>query len=189
MQRHLRLATFALFSVLGLGVVDAAGDETVLDHTVEAIDGEKVELKKYEGKALLIVNVASRCGYTRQYAGLEQLSQKYNGKNFAVLGFPCNQFGKQEPGTNAEIHEFCKSKYDVTFDMFSKIDVNSESAAPLYKELTSVDAAPKGAGPVKWNFEKFVIDKNGKVIARFPSSTEPDDPELIAAIEKAIAAG
>ena len=182
------LATLSLVALIGWGVANAAEDKTVLDHKVEAIDGKEVDLQeKYKGKALLIVNVASKCGYTRQYAGLEELNRKYKDKDFAVLGFPSNQFGKQEPGTNAEIHEFCKSTYDVTFDMYSKIDVNGESASPLYKELKEADAKPKGAGPVKWNFEKFVVDKNGNVIARFPSATEPDDPELIAAIEKAMA--
>ena len=188
MRKQFSVAMLALVALVGWGVANAAEDETVLDHKVEAIDGKQIDMQeKYKGKALLIVNVASKCGYTRQYAGLEELNRKYKDKDLAVLGFPSNQFGKQEPGSNAEIHEFCKSKYDVTFDMFSKIDVNTDSASPLYKELTKADAPPKGAGPVKWNFEKFVVDKNGKVIARFPSATEPDDPELIAAIEKAIA--
>ncbi len=187
MLRLLSLAVFAaVFSTTFAPVF--AEDASVLDHKVKTIDGEEVNLADYKGKVLLVVNVASKCGYTRQYTGLEELQKKFNDKGLEVLGFPCNQFGKQEPGSEAQIKEFCSSTYKVTFDMFSKVDVNGENADPFYKEIKKVDAAPKGAGEVKWNFEKFLIGKDGKVIARYPSSTEPNDPELVGAIEKAIAA-
>ncbi len=185
---------FLALSLLCLGVFASNGfcdvkeKESVLDHKVKSIDGETVNLADYKGKVLLVVNVASKCGYTPQYKGLEALYEQYHDKGLAVLGFPCNQFGKQEQGSDADIKEFCSSTYKVTFDMFSKIDVNDENASPLYKQLTSVDASPKGAGPVKWNFEKFVIGKDGQVLARFPSSVAPSDPELVKVIESALAA-
>ncbi len=187
MLRLLSLAFMA--AVFSTSYVVAHAEEAgVLDHKVKSIDGQEVNLADYKGKVLLVVNVASKCGYTKQYAGLEELQKKLGSKDFAVLGFPCNQFGKQEPGTEAQIKEFCDSTYKVTFDMFSKIDVNGETADPFYKEIKQVDAKPKGAGEVKWNFEKFVIGKDGNVIARFPSATTPDDKELMSVIEKALAA-
>ena len=154
----------------------------LLDHKMKAIDGKEVNLaEKYKGKVLVVVNVASQCGATPQYKQLEELHDKYNKKGLAVIGFPCNQFGKQEPGTDDEIVKFCKSKYDVSFDLFSKVDVNGDDAAPLYKQLTKKD------GPIKWNFEKFVIGRNGEIVARFPTPTAPDAPEVIKAIEAELA--
>lgn len=159
----------------------------VLNNKVKTIKGEEVDLAKYQGKVLLVVNVASKCGATPQYEQLESLSDKYKDKGLAVLGFPCNQFGGQEPGTEEDIVKFCKSKYDVSFDMFAKIDVNGPEAAPLYKVLTSKETDPKYAGDIKWNFEKFLIGRKGEIVARFPTGTKPDAPEVVKAIEAELA--
>ncbi len=167
--------------------VEAAKAGSVLATTVKSIEGTPVELSKYDGKVLLVVNVASKCGYTSQYSGMQEVYTKYKDKGFEVLGFPCNQFGGQEPGSNKDIQEFCSSKYKVTFDMFDKVDVNGANASPLYKQLTAAETKPKGAGKVAWNFEKFLINKKGEVVARFPSSADPDGKEVTAAIEKALA--
>lgn len=156
----------------------------LLNQKVKSIKGEEVELSKYQGKVLLVVNVATRCGATPQYEQLEGLNDKYKDKGLAILGFPCNQFGAQEPGTEEEIAKFCKSKYDVSFDMFAKIEVNGDNASPLYKTLTS---SAKPAGDVKWNFEKFLISRNGEIVARFPTKTKPDSPEIVQAIEAELA--
>ena len=160
--------------------------ECALDHKVKDIDGKEVNLHDYEGKVVLVVNVASRCGYTSQYAGLEALYKKYEDKGLVVLGFPCNQFGSQEPGSNADVKSFCKSKYGVTFPMFSKIEVNGPGADPFYKGLTSADAKPKGKGSVRWNFEKFLLDREGNVVGRYGSGTTPMGEELTKAIESAL---
>jgi glutathione peroxidase len=157
-----------------------------LDFTVKSLDGKEVDLKDYEGKVILIVNVASQCGLTPQYKELEALHEKYSEKGLAILGFPCNQFGGQEPGTADEIREFCTTKYDVKFDLFSKIDVNDENADPLYKYLTSVETEPKGPGKISWNFEKFLLDREGNVIARFEPRTKPSDEKVVEIIEKAL---
>ena len=158
-----------------------------LNFKMKNITGQEESLAKYQGKVLLVVNVASNCGATKQYKELETLHETYGDKGLAVVGFPCNQFGKQEPGTEAEIVEFCKAKYDVKFDLFSKVDVNGDAACPLYKLLTSVDAKPAGTGPIKWNFEKFVIGRDGNVVARFRTGTKPDAPEVVKAIETELA--
>ena len=150
---------------------------------VKKIDGTEVDLASYKGKVVLIVNVASRCGYTGQYAGLQKLYDAYKDKGLVVLGFPANEFGAQEPGTDAEIATFCSSKYGVTFDMFSKIVVKGADKAPLYKTLTE-SADPKGE--VGWNFEKFLIGRDGKVVGRYKSGVAPDDATLKAAIESAV---
>lgn len=160
-----------------------AGHECALDFKMKNIDGKTVDLEDYEGKVVLIVNTASKCGLTPQYAKLQDLYDKYKDKGFVILGFPCNQFGGQEPGTEAEIAHFCSSKYNVTFPMFSKVDVNGDDAAPLYKYLTSKDVKPEGAGRVQWNFGKFLIDRDGQLIARFSPRTKPSDAEVIKAIE------
>jgi glutathione peroxidase len=160
----------------------------VLNNKVKSIKGEEVDLaKKYDGKVLLVVNVASRCGATPQYEQLEALNAKYKDKGLAVLGFPCNQFGAQEPGTEAEIVKFCQSKYNVSFDMFAKIDVNGPEASPVYKALTSKETDPRFAGDIKWNFEKFLIGRNGEIVARFGTGTKPDAPEVVKAIEAELA--
>ena len=153
--------------------------------TVKDIDGKIVNLADYKGKVLLIVNVASHCGYTKQYSGLEDIYKKYKSKGFEILAFPCNQFGEQEPGTNEEIKNFCSSKFDVTFRLFDKIDVNGKNESPLYTVLT--DNEITGKSDIKWNFEKFLIDKDGNIIARFPSSVEPTSDKLISEMEKELA--
>jgi glutathione peroxidase len=169
------------------GSAVSAEKDAVHKFTMKSIDGKDVSLDKYKGKAMLIVNVASRCGYTPQYKGLEALHKKYAEKGLAVLGVPCNQFGKQEPGTEEEIKEFCSTKYGVTFDMFAKVDVNGENRCELYAFLTSPQTNPDTAGDVQWNFEKFLISKDGKVVARFPSKVKPEDPALVKAVEAELA--
>lgn len=150
---------------------------------VKTIDGEEKSLAAYKGKALLIVNTASKCGYTPQYAGLEELHQKYKGQGLAVLAFPANDFGAQEPGTNSEIKGFCTTKYKTTFDLFEKVSVKGAGIDPLFAWLTS---RPGMEGDIKWNFGKFLLDKNGKVVARYGSGTEPMSKELTAKIEETL---
>lgn len=168
-------------------VLEGEGAE-VLKHKMKSLSGEEVDLSKYQGKVLLIVNTASKCGYTPQYAGLQKLHDTYADRGFAVLGFPCNQFGGQEPGSEQEIATFCEKNYGVTFPLFAKVDVNGDKQCPLYAELTKAEAAPAGAGPIKWNFEKFLIDRSGKVVRHDRSATKPDDKELTKAIEDALGA-
>ena len=141
---------------------------TIYDHEVAALGGAPADLHDYAGKTALIVNVASKCGLTPQYAGLEKLQERYADKGFTVLGFPCNQFGGQEPGTSAEIETFCSTTYGVTFPMFEKIEVNGEGRDPLYTELTAVPDGDGEAGDVQWNFEKFLIAPDGTIVKRFP---------------------
>ncbi len=162
----------------------AATVEGPLSGTMKSIDGKDVDLASYDGKVVLVVNVASRCGATPQYAGLEALYEKYKDKGFVVLGFPANDFGAQEPGNDEQIQEFCTSKYNVTFPMFSKITVQGEGQPRLYKVLTET-ADP--AGKIGWNFEKFLIGKDGQVASRFKTRVTPDNPEIIAAIEAELA--
>ena len=159
---------------------------SVHEIAVKDIDGKDTSLKAYKGKVLLVVNVASKCGLTPQYKGLEAIHEKYKDKGFTVLGFPCNQFMGQEPGTNEEIKQFCSSKYNVTFPLFDKIDVNGPKRHPLYVAL----AGPESPfpGDIKWNFGKFLIGRDGKIIKRFEPRTTPDSPEVTQAIEAALAA-
>jgi glutathione peroxidase len=172
-----------ILCVEAVSVILAAGPATgpgakpsALAFTVKDISGKEVSLaRKCAGKVALIVNVASKCGYTPQYKGLEALHEKYSAKGLVLLGFPCNQFGGQEPGTNQEIREFCQTKFDVKFDLFDKIDVNGEKASPLYKYLTGPDVPVQDKGAVKWNFEKFLVGKDGQVIARYRSPVKPED--------------
>ena len=183
-----------LAGIVAMALMSAGfAEETVspappaLAFSMKNIDGQSVDLSKYEGKVVLFVNVASKCGYTKQYTGLQQLHEKYSSKGLAVVGVPCNQFGGQEPGSNEEIKQFCSSKYSVTFDMLDKVNVNDDSkACPLYGYLTSVDTKPAAKGNIKWNFEKFLLDRKGNVIGRFGSGVEPTSAELTAAIEKAL---
>jgi glutathione peroxidase len=158
---------------------------SIYDIPVKDIDGKDTTLAAYKGKVVLIVNVASHCGYTPQYANLEAVYQKYKDQGFVILGFPCNQFGAQEPGTNEEIKQFCTSKYDVTFPLFDKIEVNGTNRHPLYVALAG-ESSPF-PGNIKWNFTKFLIGKDGKIINRFDSKVKPDSPEATAAIEAALA--
>ena len=145
------------------------------DFSVRTLDGVDTTLAAYRGQVLLIVNVASRCGFTPQYAGLEALHRKYAGRGFAVLGFPCNQFGAQEPGTEEEIREFCATRYDVTFPMFAKVDVNGPDAHPLYRWLEAEARGVFGTQAIKWNFTKFLIDRTGRPVGRFAPATTPAD--------------
>ena len=156
------------------------------EFTLNSIDGKPAPLSAYQGKVVLIVNVASRCGFTPQYAGLEALYEKYKDRGFAILGFPANNFGAQEPGTNEEIKTFCSTKYNVTFPMYSKISVKGDDKAPLYQFLTDQQANPATGGEIQWNFTKFLVDKNGKVVARFEPKVTPESPEVAGAIEKAL---
>jgi glutathione peroxidase len=156
---------------------------TIYDHEVTALDGSPANLHDHEGEALLIVNVASKCGLTPQYEGLEKIHEQYKDRGFSVLGFPCNQFLGQEPGSAEEIATFCSTTYGVTFPMFSKIEVNGENQDPLYAELEQTADAEGHTGDVRWNFEKFLISPQGEVVGRFPPQTEPEAPELIEAIE------
>jgi glutathione peroxidase len=180
-----------LASWIGLTMITnqaKAEGKSPLQVTMKTLDGQDVDLAKtYHGKVVLVVNVASKCGLTPQYKQLQALHEKYGSKGLAILGFPCNQFGKQEPGTSEEIASFCEKNYGVKFDMFAKIDVNKESAAELYKMLTAADTQPVGKGDISWNFEKFLIGRDGQLVARFSPRTKPDDAELIAAIEKELA--
>jgi glutathione peroxidase len=153
---------------------------------VKDIDGKDTTLGAYKGKVLLIVNVASKCGLTPQYKALEAVHEKYKDKGFTVLGFPCNQFAGQEPGSNQEIKVFCSTKYNVTFPLFDKIDVNGDKRHPLYVELAGKESP--FPGDIKWNFGKFLIGRDGKILKRFEPKTTPDDSEVIAAIEEALAA-
>ena len=168
------------------GSVMAAGEKKegtpdVLKYTVKDIDGKDVDLSKYQGKVLMIVNVASKCGNTPQYKQLQEVYEKYKGQGFEVLGFPANDFKAQEPGTNEDIKEFCSTKYGVNFPMFSKVVVKGDEKTDLYKYLT--ENAPK-KGEVTWNFEKFLIGRDGRIAARFTPKTKPDAPEVVSAVEK-----
>ena len=171
-----------LFLSIGLASVVCA-EKSTLDIALKDIDGKKTNLGAHKGKVMLVVNVASKCGLTPQYKQLQAVHSKYAKKGFTVLGFPCNQFGKQEPGTLLEIKEFCTDKYDVTFPLHSKIEVNGDGAHPLYKQLKKESG---GSEKIRWNFEKFLLDGEGKVIKRFSPGTKPDAPEVIAAIETAL---
>lgn len=162
---------------------EGADKAAALNFTVKSLDGKEVDLSKYQGKVLMVVNVASKCGLTPQYNELQALHKKYAEQGLAILGFPCNQFGKQEPGTNEEILSFCSTKYNVTFPMFDKLEVNGPGRHPLYKTLIG-----EGGKDIGWNFGKFLVGRDGKVIARFEPRTAPDAPEVIKAIETALAA-
>jgi glutathione peroxidase len=165
----------------------AKAPASVLSFQVQDIDGKTVDLSQYKGEVLLIVNTASQCGYTPQYQGLEAIYEKYKANGFEVLAFPANEFGRQEPGTNPEIKSFCTSKYNVTFPLFSKIVVKGKGIHPLYQFLTSKETDPRFAGPIGWNFTKFLVDRKGEVIARFDSADEPDSSKVTRAIETALA--
>jgi len=183
MLKHLTVVALVLASAAPLMAKEPAAKKTALDYKVNNINGKEVDLNQYKGKVLLIVNVASKCGKTPQYKDLQALHEKYGEKGLKVMGFPCNQFGGQEPGTNAEVLQFCQDRYDVTFDMFAKIDVNGKKQHELYKHLTTVAAKPKGAGKVSWNFEKFLVDREGNVVGRYSPNVKPTSPLLTSQIE------
>ena len=156
---------------------------SIYDAPVKTLEGEPANLGDYKGKALLIVNVASQCGLTPQYAGLQELHTKYGDRGFEVLGFPCNQFGAQEPGTSDEIKTFCETSYGVSFPLFEKIEVNGDDRHPLYDELTRKEDAEGKAGDIQWNFEKFLVSPDGEIVERFRPLVTPEDPALVDAIE------
>jgi glutathione peroxidase len=160
---------------------------SVLNFKMKSLAGKEVDLSKYQGKVVLIVNVASQCGNTPQYKGLQALHEKYGKDGLAILGFPANEFGRQEPGTDDEIADFCKSNYGVTFDMFSKVVVKGEGQCPLYQFLTSKDTNPKFGGDVQWNFQKYLISRKGDIVKRFEHSVKPESKEVVTAIEAELA--
>jgi glutathione peroxidase len=178
--------TSAYFALSNKNIV-LAKEKSVYDFTMKDIDGKDVKLDTYKGKVALLVNTASKCGYTPQYEGLEKIYEKYKDQGFVILGFPANNFGGQEPGTNAEIKEFCTLKYKTSFPMFAKISVKGEDQHPLYKYLTSAETDPNFAGDIKWNFNKFLVDKNGNIIARFDSKDTPESETVTKAVENALA--
>ncbi len=192
-----KLMTIMLIALLGLGIAnrpvrsnEQTGGEkmkSIYDFTMKDIDGKDQKLEQYKGKVIMIVNVASRCGNTPQYAGLQKIYQQYKDKGLVILGFPANNFLGQEPGSNEEIKQFCSVNYQVTFPMFSKISVKGKDIAPLYKYLTEKETNPEFAGDISWNFNKFLIDRQGKIVARFGSRTTPEDEEVVRAIEQALA--
>lgn len=181
----------ALSMALSTGASDKSPDgdkmDSIYKFTLKDIDGKDTTLSQYKGKVVMLVNVASKCGLTPQYEGLQRLYDKYKDKGFVILGMPANNFGGQEPGTNEEIKSFCSLKYNVTFPIFSKISVKGEDIHPLYKYLTEKETNPEYGGEIKWNFNKFLIDKNGKIIARFEPRVTPESEPVVAAVEKAIA--
>ena len=186
-MKALLLAASAVALVGGFGSAaeKPVGEKKVagpLDFKMAGIDGKDVDLSKYKGKVVLLVNVASKCGYTKQYTGLQAIYEKYEKQGFVVIGVPANDFGAQEPGTNEEIVKFCSSKYNVTFPMLGKVSVKGKEQAPLYAYLTSKETDPKYAGEIGWNFEKFLISKKGEVVGKFKSKVEPESEELTKAI-------
>jgi glutathione peroxidase len=158
-----------------------------LSFTMKSLDGKDVDLSKYQGKVVMIVNVASKCGLTPQYEQLQALHEKYSKDGLAILGFPCNQFLWQEPGTPEQIKEFCRVNYGVGFDMFAKVEVNGDGACDFYKNLTALDTKPVGPGKISWNFEKFIVGRNGEIAARFSPRTKPDDAEVVKVVESELA--
>ncbi len=186
-----RLTTLILaLAIPCIFVVSASATDDVpsaLNFKMKLLDGKVVDLAKYRGKVLLIVNVASKCGLTPQYKQLQSLYSKHQKAGLVVLAFPCDQFGHQEPGTAKEIRQFCAMNFGVNFPMFEKIEVNGQGACPLYKYLTALSTKPKGPGKVLWNFEKFVIGRNGEVVARFDPRVKPDAPELLTVITAELA--
>ena len=181
-----RFAVVLLAAVIAAGGASAEKEDplpSALSFSMKSIAGEDVPLSKYQGNVLLLVNVASECGLTPQYEGLQALQETYGDQGLVVLGFPCNQFGGQEPGTDEEIAQFCSANYHVQFPMFSKIEVNGEGAAPLSIYLTALDLQPIGPGEVSWNLETFMIDRKGNVVARFDPRTAPSDSGLVALLQ------
>jgi len=181
-------AAYKFGFILNPSPADPPPESSIYEFTMRNIDGENVKLDAYKGKVILIVNVASKCGYTPQYEGLEALYQKHKDSGLVILGFPANNFLSQEPGTEAEIKEFCSTKYKVTFPMFAKISVKGEDQHPLYTYLTNKRSNPDFAGDISWNFNKFLIDRQGKVVARFGSKDTPDGEAITSAVTKYLAA-
>jgi glutathione peroxidase len=181
------LCAVALFTTLAQSE-PATMPPSVLDNVVKDIDDKDHDLSQYKGKVVLIVNVASKCGFTKQYAGLEKLYESHKEKGLVVLGFPANNFGGQEPGSNEQIKEFCSTKFDVSFPMMAKISVKGEDKHAVYKFLTEKETAGDFAGEIKWNFNKFLIGRDGKIVARYDSKVAPESEQLIKDIDKALGA-
>jgi len=177
---------FLIFALCVAAGLLPAQEKSIYDFTMKSIDGPPVSLKSYQGKVVLLVNVASKCGFTPQYAGLEALYEKYKDKGFVIVGIPANNFAQQEPGTDEEIEKFCSNKYNVTFPMMSKVSVLGDDKTPLYVFLTDKSANPAVGGDIKWNFTKFLFDRNGKPVARFEPNVTPDSPEVTSAVEAAL---
>ena len=177
---------FLMLSLCIAAAIAVAQTHSIYDFTMKSIDGQQVSLKDYSGKVVMLVNVASKCGFTPQYAGLEKLYEKYKDRGFVIVGVPANNFAQQEPGTNEEIKKFCSNKYNVTFPMMSKVSVKGDDKTPLYQYLTDSSQDPKFGGDIKWNFTKFLVDRQGNVLARFEPAVTPDSPEVASAIEKAL---
>jgi glutathione peroxidase len=163
-----------------------AGAKTIYDFTLNSIDGQPAPLSAYKGKVVMLVNVASRCGFTPQYTALESIYEKYKDRGFVIVGIPANNFGAQEPGTNEEIKTFCSTKYNVKFPMMSKVSVKGDDKTPLYQYLTDKSANPKTGGDIQWNFTKFLVGPDGQIVARFEPKVTPDSPEVTSAIENAL---
>jgi len=180
---------FALILMLSVAsTMMAVQSKSIYDFTMKSIDGQPVSLDSYKGKVVLLVNVASKCGFTPQYAGLESLYKKYEGEGLVIVGIPANNFASQEPGTNEEIKKFCSNKYNVTFPMMAKVSVVGNDKAPLYVFLTDKSVNPQIGGDIKWNFTKFLVGRDGKILRRFDSAIKPDSAEVTKAIEAALAA-
>jgi glutathione peroxidase len=179
----------AMFSLVCLMFCAAllAGGKSIYDFTLNSIDGQPATLSAYKGKVVMLVNVASRCGFTPQYTALEAVFEKYKDRGFVIVGIPANNFGAQEPGTNEEIKTFCSTKYNVKFPMMSKVSVKGDDKTPLYEYLTDKSANPATGGDIQWNFTKFLVGPDGQMIARFEPKITPDSPEVTSAIEKALA--
>jgi len=189
-MRVLCALALLLLPVAALTAADAKGDKkvpAVLNFKMKDIKGKDVDLARYQGKVILLVNVASRCGNTKQYKQLEELHEKYGKEGLVVLGVPCNDFGAQEPGSEEDIEKFCTTNYGVKFDLLGKVAVKGDAAAPLYKHLTSKDTNPKFGGPITWNFAKFVIGRNGEIVGRFDPRLKPDAPEVVKLLEEELA--
>jgi glutathione peroxidase len=181
------LSVCVLFGAIPAMIHAQEKKKSIYDFQVTTIDGQKIDLAKYKGKVIVIVNVASECGYTGQYKGLQELHAKYGKDGLAILAFPCNDFGKQEPDNEAKIKDFAKKNYGVQFDLFSKVKILGKDAAPLYKFLTSKETNPTKPGDVKWNFEKFIFGRDGAIVARFLSDVEPDSKDFTDALKKQLA--
>jgi glutathione peroxidase len=164
----------------------SAQSKNIYSFTMKSIDGDAVSLSSFKGKVVMVVNVASKCGFTPQYSALESIYEKYKDRGFVIVGIPANNFAQQEPGTNEEIKTFCSRKYNVTFPMMSKVSVKGDDKTPLYQYLTDSAQDPKFGGDIKWNFTKFLVDRNGNIVARFEPATTPDAPEVQSAIESAL---
>ena len=185
-MRLVRLAAGFVLAATAAFAAPADSGKSIYDFTLKSIDGQTTPLSEYKGKVVLLVNVASRCGFTPQYTALEATYEKYKSRGLVIVGIPANNFMGQEPGTDQEIKTFCSAKYNVTFPMMHKLSVKGDDQTPLYQFLTSKSDDPKFGGEIKWNFTKFLFDRNGNPVARFEPATKPDSPEVVAAIEAAV---